>query len=144
MGNLFRPDTFIAGSSGAGNNWAKGCKPPVAFSVTSRAHLGCDSLHRGCRADRFDPRMPAEAGGGLRCFAGFPDHSFARRWYGCRSWFSFAIEDQRGLGLRFLGAIACLGLTVALRSIRIECSPLSRSFLPPRSVVDLWLTVTWQ
>lgn len=25
MGNLFRPDTFITGTSGAGNNWAKGC-----------------------------------------------------------------------------------------------------------------------
>lgn len=27
LGNLFRPDTYIHGESGAGNNWAKGCKP---------------------------------------------------------------------------------------------------------------------
>ena len=26
MGSLFRPDTFISGTSGAGNNWAKGCE----------------------------------------------------------------------------------------------------------------------
>lgn len=26
IGGLFRPDTFINGESGAGNNWAKGCK----------------------------------------------------------------------------------------------------------------------
>jgi tubulin beta len=25
MGGLFRPDTYITGQSGAGNNWAKGC-----------------------------------------------------------------------------------------------------------------------
>lgn len=24
MGNLFRPDNFVFGQSGAGNNWAKG------------------------------------------------------------------------------------------------------------------------
>lgn len=26
LGNLFRPDTFFTGESGAGNNWAKGCE----------------------------------------------------------------------------------------------------------------------
>lgn len=26
IGSLFRPDTFITGNTGAGNNWAKGCK----------------------------------------------------------------------------------------------------------------------
>lgn len=25
LGSLFRPDTFITGDTGAGNNWAKGC-----------------------------------------------------------------------------------------------------------------------
>lgn len=25
MGGLFRPDTYITGEAGAGNNWAKGC-----------------------------------------------------------------------------------------------------------------------
>lgn len=24
MGNIFRPDNFVFGQSGAGNNWAKG------------------------------------------------------------------------------------------------------------------------
>lgn len=32
LGGLFRPDNFIFGQSGAGNNWAKGRK----FSVVSR------------------------------------------------------------------------------------------------------------
>ena len=26
IGSLFRPDTFITATTGAGNNWAKGCK----------------------------------------------------------------------------------------------------------------------
>lgn len=26
IGGLFRPDTYIYGESGAGNNWAKGCE----------------------------------------------------------------------------------------------------------------------
>ena len=26
LGSLYRPDTFLTGEVGAGNNWAKGCK----------------------------------------------------------------------------------------------------------------------
>ena len=26
LGQLFRPDTFVTGDTGAGNNWAKGCE----------------------------------------------------------------------------------------------------------------------
>ena len=34
LGSLFRPDNFVFGQSGAGNNWAKGRKslaPPSPF-----------------------------------------------------------------------------------------------------------------
>lgn len=36
-GALFKPDTFITGEGGAGNNWAKGCSffpPPVILFLT--------------------------------------------------------------------------------------------------------------
>ena len=26
LGTLFRPDTYLSGEAGAGNNWAKGCE----------------------------------------------------------------------------------------------------------------------
>ena len=26
LGHLYRPDTYVTASSGAGNNWAKGCE----------------------------------------------------------------------------------------------------------------------
>lgn len=33
LGNLFRPDNFVFGQSGAGNNWAKGhCEWTVLFA----------------------------------------------------------------------------------------------------------------
>jgi tubulin beta len=39
-GALFKPDTFITGEGGAGNNWAKGCSslsfPAVAFAAHVR------------------------------------------------------------------------------------------------------------
>jgi tubulin beta len=31
LGSLFRPDNFVFGQSGAGNNWAKGRKFPPPF-----------------------------------------------------------------------------------------------------------------
>ena len=34
LGNLFRPDNFVFGQSGAGNNWAKGRKFSSLFSLT--------------------------------------------------------------------------------------------------------------
>ena len=34
LGNLFRPDNFVFGQSGAGNNWAKGRKFAFMYSFT--------------------------------------------------------------------------------------------------------------
>lgn len=49
LGGLFRPDTYIHGESGAGNNWAKGCEcyiiPKLFYVSWTNAGL---SLHRGC------------------------------------------------------------------------------------------------
>jgi len=38
MGALFKPDTFITGDGGAGNNWAKGCSSLELFSFLFCAH----------------------------------------------------------------------------------------------------------
>ena len=49
LGNLFRPDNFVFGQSGAGNNWAKGrtcLQPPVTCSGSDVSRR----LYRGCRA----------------------------------------------------------------------------------------------
>lgn len=34
LGNLFRPDNFVFGQSGAGNNWAKGRELCFSFSIS--------------------------------------------------------------------------------------------------------------
>ncbi|KAH8892576.1 beta tubulin [Thozetella sp. PMI_491] len=50
FGNLFRPDNFVSGQSGAGNNWAKGHYTEGAelvdqvMDVVRREAEGCDSL----------------------------------------------------------------------------------------------------
>ncbi|KZT38830.1 beta-tubulin 2 [Sistotremastrum suecicum HHB10207 ss-3] len=50
LGNLFRPDTFVNGQSGAGNNWAKGYYTEGAELVDSILEVlrlqieGCDAL----------------------------------------------------------------------------------------------------
>lgn len=50
MGGLFRPDTYITGENGAGNNWAKGFYTEGAeiaesiIDVVSRQAEACDSL----------------------------------------------------------------------------------------------------
>ncbi|EIN04019.1 beta-tubulin 2 [Punctularia strigosozonata HHB-11173 SS5] len=45
-GALFRPDTFLTGESGAGNNWAKGCAELVdsILDIIRRQTDSCDSL----------------------------------------------------------------------------------------------------
>jgi len=49
-GALFKPDTFITGDGGAGNNWAKGCSssfPPVSPLVLTMMWVVCViSLYR--------------------------------------------------------------------------------------------------
>lgn len=40
-GQMFRPDNFIFGTAGAGNNWAKGdCQESMNFSTISYLNLG--------------------------------------------------------------------------------------------------------
>jgi hypothetical protein len=43
MGALFKPDTFITGDGGAGNNWAKGCSSLELFLF----FLFCAHHHAG-------------------------------------------------------------------------------------------------
>ncbi|KAH9953206.1 beta-tubulin 2 tubb2 [Lactifluus volemus] len=45
-GSLFRPDTFISGEGGAGNNWAKGCAELVdsIMDVLRKQSEPCDAL----------------------------------------------------------------------------------------------------
>ena len=38
-GALFKPDTFITGEGGAGNNWAKGCSSLPLLVVIFLAHV---------------------------------------------------------------------------------------------------------
>lgn len=48
-GGLFRPDTFITGNVGAGNNWAKGCELVARFMrVGGVLIVVWNSLHRRC------------------------------------------------------------------------------------------------
>lgn len=41
LGSLFRPDNFVFGQSGAGNNWAKGRESPPASDSTSPFDISC-------------------------------------------------------------------------------------------------------
>jgi tubulin beta len=55
LGSLFRPDNFVAGQNGAGNNWAKG-RAYWFLSPSGRdAHVPVHRLHRGRRACRLRP-----------------------------------------------------------------------------------------
>lgn len=50
LGNLFRPDNFVFGQNGAGNNWAKG-RELISMSVIGDPYLTRQvfyRLHRGC------------------------------------------------------------------------------------------------
>lgn len=54
LGTLFRPDNFVFGQSGAGNNWAKGHYTEGAELVDSVLEVvrkeaeGCDCLQGAC------------------------------------------------------------------------------------------------
>lgn len=37
-GALFKPDTFITGDGGAGNNWAKGCSSSLLLFFSTHSH----------------------------------------------------------------------------------------------------------
>ena len=67
LGGLFRPDNFIFGQSGAGNNWAKGRK--LHSSATCFYHLDLTTvsrLHGGRRAGRLRVGCRAQGGRGHR------------------------------------------------------------------------------
>jgi len=42
LGGLFRPDNFVFGQSGAGNNWAKGRKFVAGLSLTHQTMKSLD------------------------------------------------------------------------------------------------------
>ncbi|KAF5379772.1 hypothetical protein D9615_005725 [Tricholomella constricta] len=51
LGELFRPDTYIHGQSGAGNNWAKGCVlKPSWFRTLSEGKQNRVMLYRASRS----------------------------------------------------------------------------------------------
>uniref|UniRef100_A0A914UUA4 Tubulin/FtsZ GTPase domain-containing protein n=1 Tax=Plectus sambesii TaxID=2011161 RepID=A0A914UUA4_9BILA len=58
FGNLFRPDNYVFGQSGAGNNWAKGHYTEGAELVDSVLDIvrkeseGCDCLQANCAANQ--------------------------------------------------------------------------------------------
>jgi hypothetical protein len=57
LGSLFRPDNFVAGQNGAGNNWAKGRAYLVlACPAGCGADVVARRLHRRRGACRFRPR----------------------------------------------------------------------------------------
>ena len=75
FGQLFRPDNFVFGQTGAGNNWAKvgcsACVDNVQFIVSlrfnklsGRKHPAAGPLHRGCGTDRLCLGRGAQRGGG--------------------------------------------------------------------------------
>ena len=72
---LFRPDNFVFGQTGAGNNWAKGPQ------------------HRGCRAHRLCAGCGQEGGGGLRFPPRFPVVPLSRRSHWLRYLNALDFED---------------------------------------------------
>lgn len=53
LGGLFRPDNFIFGQSGAGNNWAKGRKSFLTQRKYIFTQILNPRLHRGSGAGRL-------------------------------------------------------------------------------------------
>merc|ERR1712078_201982 len=78
FGQLFRPDNFVFGQTGAGNNWAKG-------HYTEGAEL-IDSVGRR-----------PQGGRGLRLPPGLPDDPLARRWHRRRDGYASHQQDPRGV-----------------------------------------------
>jgi tubulin beta len=66
FGNLFRPDNFVFGQSGAGNNWAKGHYTEGAELVDSvRDMSSARRLKLGCLADSDHHSMGGGTGSGM-------------------------------------------------------------------------------
>ena len=91
-GQLFRPDNFVFGQTGAGNNWAKGHYTEGAelidsvLDVVRKEAEGCDCL-QGFQCQKRSRRM--------RLLTRIPNYSLFRRWY----WFwygnSLNLQNQR-------------------------------------------------
>ena len=52
FGQIFRPDNFVFGQSGAGNNWAKGHYTEGKFSLISLLHLLLPLYRQQTRIDQ--------------------------------------------------------------------------------------------
>lgn len=57
LGSLFRPDNFVFGQSGAGNNWAKGREYLIPYSLFTRISF----------LDPGNRRVIAVSGGASTC-----------------------------------------------------------------------------
>jgi hypothetical protein len=63
LGSLFRPDNFVFGQNGAGNNWAKGRASCLSFPSRLDQLMTAYRLHGGSRARGLCAGC-CEAGGG--------------------------------------------------------------------------------
>merc|ERR1719316_1713646 len=108
FGQLFRPDNFVFGQTGAGNNWAKGHYTEGAELIDSVLdvvrkeaegwqQLGEGSLHGRSRAHRLGARRRPQGGRGLRLPPGLPDDPLP--WRGHRRWYGHLVDlqDPRGI-----------------------------------------------
>ena len=120
FGQIFRPDNFVFGQSGAGNNWAKGHYTEGAelidsvLDVVRKEAESCDCLQGGCAGCRVQLRSPL---GGSREWVGVE---------GCAGWgcSGHLAWDRRGVQGSDGEASFRIGRTVRL-------SPLQPPHLPP-------------
>ena len=110
LGGLFRPDNFIFGQSGAGNNWAKGRK--LYSSSICFYHLDLNGVQTIQRARSWStpcwmscarrPRAPTaskvcsrEGRQHVTNFSNrFPNHALARRWHRCWNGYPPYVKNQ--------------------------------------------------
>ena len=94
FGKLFKPDNFVFGQSGAGNNWAKGHYTEGAelvdqvLDVVRKEAEGCDCLQASqlCTHDHM-----------FITLIGFPTDALAGRWHWLGSWHSSREQNPRGV-----------------------------------------------
>jgi tubulin beta len=77
LGSLFRPDNYIFGQSGAGNNWAKGREWRYLFARVIRSSISFNRLYRGSRACGLGPRRGPPRSRGRRFAARFASSRIA-------------------------------------------------------------------
>lgn len=123
FGQLFRPDNFVFGQSGAGNNWAK---VTVIFENLIEPPLKeffflLGSLHWRCWARRLCSRCCSQRGRGMRLPSRLPIDSLTRRWYW--KWYgnSAHLKDPRRISRSHHEYL--LGRAIA-KSLRYGCRAL--------------------